>query len=443
MSRALLCFAVPRFRFRATPRETASGPRRNGGLVCLLLTALWVPSVAGKDPVAAVPFALRTASGKVFKGRLQKIDDDWTVRLRSAKAKSVPGTEIISLRRLGVALPRYPRGEQVILANGGRLPGTLEKVADDRVHLRPGFPLRTEKEGPLRLPLSAVAVLWQAAPDGDSRPDLLLRKLARGRRARDLLLLRNGDRLEGTLLGMDRDNFRLETEGKKTVTVGRSRVAALAFNTELLSRARPRGVYAQLVLTTGCRLVLASARVIDNGRTLRGKLPTGGSVDLPLAKVVALDYRQGCAVYLSDLKQTSYKHTPYSLLKWPYVTDGSVADRDLRLGGSTYDKGLGMHSRSLLTYDLKKGYWRFEALVGLDADTGRRGRARVKVLLDGKSADIGWKKELTAKDGPRRISLDVRGKRQLTLVVDFGRFGDVQGHVNWADALLVKRETDE
>jgi hypothetical protein len=32
----------------------------------------------------------------------------------------------------------------------------------------------------------------------------------------------------------------------------------------------------------------------------------------------------------------------------------------------------------------------------------------------------------------------VRGGRELTLAVLFGRFGDVQAHVNWADARLIK-----
>jgi len=60
------------------------------------------------------------------------------------------------------------------------------------------------------------------------------------------------------------------------------------------------------------------------------------------------------------------------------------------------------------------------------------------VLVDGQARDIGWDRELTARDEPLRVRIDVRGARALTLAVLCGRFGDVQAHVNWADARLIK-----
>ena len=97
-----------------------------------------------------------------------------------------------------------------------------------------------------------------------------------------------------------------------------------------------------------------------------------------------------------------------------------------------------MHAEARLTYDLGGHYRRFEAVVGLDARTGKRGRVRVEVLVDGKARDLGRPGELTEADGPLRVRLNVRGARELTLAVRFGRRGDVQAHVNWADARLVK-----
>jgi hypothetical protein len=62
----------------------------------------------------------------------------------------------------------------------------------------------------------------------------------------------------------------------------------------------------------------------------------------------------------------------------------------------------------------------------------------IRVLVDGKEKDIGWKKELTVSDGPLAVRVDVAKGRELTLEVLFGSLGDVQAHVNWADARLVK-----
>jgi hypothetical protein len=190
------------------------------------------------------------------------------------------------------------------------------------------------------------------------------------------------------------------------------------------------------VLTDGSRLSLSAAR--QEGKVLSGQTLIGVPVRIPIIELVSLDMRQGRAVYLSDLKPRQYDYTSYLGVKYPFVGDGSVAGRELRLAGSTYDKGLGLHSQGALTYDLGKGYRRFQAIVGLDDQTGRCGSVRIKVLVDGKPHDLGWDKELTLADGPRLVDLDVQGAKVLTLVVEFGRSGDVQDHVNWADARLIR-----
>ena len=71
------------------------------------------------------------------------------------------------------------------------------------------------------------------------------------------------------------------------------------------------------------------------------------------------------------------------------MRDGSAAGLDLRLAGSTYDKGIGLHSHSRLSYAVPRDCRRFEALVGLDDRAGRRGSGRIRVLADGKPLDLG------------------------------------------------------
>jgi hypothetical protein len=170
---------------------------------------------------------------------------------------------------------------------------------------------------------------------------------------------------------------------------------------------------------------------------LSGKTLFGEQIEVAVDQVAALDVRQGAAVYLSDLEPRRYQHTPFLGVAWPYTKDGSVAGRELGWGG-TFDKGLGMHAESRITYELGGHYRRFEAVVGLDEYTGRRGRVRLQVLVDGQAQDIGWSGELSARDQPLRLRIDVRGGRELTLAVLCGRFGDVQAHVNWADARLIR-----
>jgi hypothetical protein len=410
-------------------------------VIFLVPVLCWV-AAAPADEAKPPLFEVAAADGARGAGPLLELGEDWSVRLGGDRPPRVRGSDVLSLRRAGLPLPAPPRGEQVVFVNGDRVPADTSKpesaptIADDRLLFRPKAPLRLAEDKGLSLPLSVLALLWLAPPDGTDNADLLLRRLAAEQRKSDVVLLRNGDVVQGTLTALDGKTCRVEVE-KKEVQVSRAEVAVIAFNTELASRSRPEGAYGHLVLADGCRLALASAR-LEGGKTLRGKTLGGAEVEVPLGQVAALDLYQGRAVYLSDLKPSSYRHTRFLGLDWPYVPDGSVAGRELRLGGSAYDKGVGMHSASRLTYDLGGKYRRFEALVGLDDQTGRRGRVNVQVLVDDNPQDLGWDKELTARDKPLRIRVDVTKAKRLTLVVGFGRFGDVQGHVDWADARLIK-----
>jgi hypothetical protein len=280
-----------------------------------------------------------------------------------------------------------------------------------------------------------VAIVWLAAPDGERHPDKLRRDLASGQRTRDRVLLRNGDSLEGTLASMNEQNVQLEID-KRKLDVRVEKIAAIAMSTELSSRRRPKGPYARLVLANGCRLSLTSATCYDH--ELRCKSLFGADIRVAAADIVALTLLQGRAVYLSDLKPSKIEQMPYLDAAAMPVRDGSVKGRDLRIAGGTFDKGVGMHSASRMTYDLAGGYKRFEALVGMDDATGRDGSVRVQVLVDGKPQKLGREGDLTHRKGPLAVRIDVTRAKQLTLVVDFGERGDVQDDVDWAEARLIK-----
>jgi hypothetical protein len=106
-------------------------------------------------------------------------------------------------------------------------------------------------------------------------------------------------------------------------------------------------------------------------------------------------------------------------------------------GEFTAEKGLGTHPRTVLTYTLPGKFTRFEALVGLDAASGKRGRADLRILLDGKEVDLPALKSLVSGTAVA-VRVDVRGVKELMLQIDFGPNGDVQADVNWGEALLIK-----
>jgi hypothetical protein len=288
--------------------------------------------------------------------------------------------------------------------------------------------------------LDAVAVLWLADPANVEDPPRFRRQLLARKRTRDVAYLRNGDILEGTITGLDATDragagLHIETDNGP-VTVQRGRVAVLALSTELLRPALARGVYGRVVLTDGSRVSLATATA-DLG-VLTGTTLFDNPVRLSLVQVVAVNLVQGRATYLSDLPPTSFHHDPFLGLSFPLVRDGSAAGGDLRIGGDTFDRGLGLHSRSTVVYALEGQYRRFQAVVGLDARSGRQGHVTFRVWNDGREADLGWGPGVAAADGARPVDLDVSGVMELKLQVDFGRGGDVQDYLNLGDARLIR-----
>jgi hypothetical protein len=384
-------------------------------LCCVLLLS------PGAEPV----FSVQTANA-VARGPLVKLAADWSITLEGHKPFA--GADLISLRRTAVPLPPRARGPHVRLMNGDVLAGEAAALANDRLRLR--FARRE-----LALPLTALAALWLDQPDRE-QAERIQRLLAEPRN-RDTVWLKNGDALDGTVLRLDSDFLTIDVGGK-AVKVERGKLAVLGFNSELARLYQPKQAFGRLTLADGSRISLVSAQA--DRQTLAGKAVFGDRIELPLDQAVALDLHHGRAVYLSDLKPKAYEEQPYFAgSRWPYRLDRSVAGNDLNLGGDSYDKGIGMHSASRLTYALDGGYRRFEAVVGLDEATGKQGRAKVLVLVDGKARDLGWNGDLTGGAAARQITLDVTGAKELTLVVEFGADGlDVQDHVNWANARLVR-----
>ena len=387
------------------------------------------------DEPAAPVFRLETADGPALSGRLERLDAGWSVRIGG---KQADGGDVLALRREGTPPPDFPGGEQLLFVNGDRLAGHVTALEGERLQARlPAL----GGDHPAALPLSALSVIWLAAPDGADDPALLRRRLATGRRDRDTVLLRNGDVLEGVLNGLDEKAVQIEVD-RKPESVARAKVAAVALSSDLAASLRPRGVYGRLVLADGSRVSLKSAACAD-GAVLTGTTLFDAPARVRVAEVISLALDQGRAVYLSDLEPRRFEQTPYLDLTWPLVKDGSAGGGDLRLGGGTYDKGLGMHSAARVRYDLGGRYRRFEALVGLDDQAGddqagRQGSVRVRVLVDGRERPTGWDRALGARDGPVPLRVDVAGGRELTLVVDFGDRGGVQDRLDWADARLIK-----
>jgi hypothetical protein len=404
-----------------------------GAVLSLLLSLLPPPPGAAAEPL----FAARTAAGKEVRGPLRRLAPDWTVELGKGVRHKVAGAELLGLRQAATDLPGWGGGaEQLVLTNGDRVPVRDLRLGDEKLFFR------NKDLGPneASLPVAVVRMIWRLPPDGVADAETFRRALLLGKRSQDRVLLRNGDTLQGTLSGLGAGTLAVEA-GKKAVKARWEQVAVVAFNTELLERLPAKGPHARVVLTPapgspGGRLTLTSATC--DGQTFRGKTAFGALLRVPVGRVAALEVLGGKALPLAEQAPAKYTYFPYLDEKWSWSAGANVLGRALRVGGSVYDDGVGMHASSALSYALDGGCRRFEATAGLDDRDGRRGRVRLRVLVDGKPADLGNGGLLTHAGGPRSVRVDVRGAKTLTLEVVAAEDGPVQGVVNWVDARLVK-----
>ena len=417
--------------------DISSGGLRPPLAVALALV-LCAPLARADD--APPSFVVRTADGQSAEGRLRQLGPDWSVRVGDAV---LDGRGVLTVRRAGRPLPPPSAEVQLLLAGGDSVPVVKDAkegphLVGDRVHFK--CPCLAGGQD-VSVPLSAVSAVCFCGTAGE-QPERLRRRLAQETRKRDVVLLRNGDVLEGALTALDATGVTIEVD-QRPVTVDVNRTAAVALSSDLTEAPKPQGVYARLILDApgetedGARLSLAAARCAD-GETLTGETLSGAALSVPLAKVAALDLFGGRAVYLSELKPSGYEYVPYLDERWDWSRDAGLTGLDLRLSGSTYDRGVGLHSHSRLSFAVPKDCRTFEALVGLDDRTGRDGSVRVRVLADGKPLDLGDDREVTAAAAPLPVRVDVAGAKELTLEVDFGKGGPVRDHVDWVDARFVK-----
>jgi hypothetical protein len=396
---------------------------------------LLAPAARPAEDTRPPAFTVRSAGGKSLMGPLKELAADWSVTVGSSR---VAGADLLTLRRAG-PLPPMPADEHLILNNGDRVPFKTLRLEGEKLLFRNGV-LNDGKD--VAIPLGAVSLIWLTAPASVDTAERFRREVLAGPRKRDVVVLRNGDRLEGILNKVEPDRLEVEVD-RKPVSVKMPQVAVVALSTELADRTRPKGIQGRLVLggtdaTAGARLTLSEAACRD-GETLTGKTAWGAALKVPLTRVAALDLAGGRALYLSELEPKTYEFTPFlgsDGPRWPLGRDATADGHDLRLGGSVCDKGLGLHAQARVTYELPAGCTRFEARVGLDDRRGRRGSARIAVLVDGKAVKL-ERDELTASRGLVSLSIPLAGAKTLTLAVDFGARGDVQAVVDWADARLV------
>ena len=100
-----------------------------------------------------------------------------------------------------------------------------------------------------------------------------------------------------------------------------------------------------------------------------------------------------------------------------------------------YDRGLAIHSRSQLVYRLTEPYRKLTAVVGIDSRL--QGRGNLVLVIEGDDKEL-FRRDISGKDAPLPLDLNIEGVRRLKILVDFGESLDVADHLNLCNARIIK-----
>ncbi|NME70136.1 NPCBM/NEW2 domain-containing protein [Flammeovirga aprica] len=120
---------------------------------------------------------------------------------------------------------------------------------------------------------------------------------------------------------------------------------------------------------------------------------------------------------------------------WRVMNDKSVSGAKLMIKGKSFEKGLGVHADSKITFDVTPDYKLFHVVPG--ADDAHHGTIEMKIMVDDKEVYNSGKINSERQKSPESVTVDLAGVKKLTLVVEQAEDDKGGDHADWADAYFI------
>ena len=234
----------------------------------------------------------------------------------------------------------------------------------------------------------------------------------------------------------DSVKFTLEATGKE-VTVKLPRVAGMIFNQIPTGTVAP--AICKVVDSDGNVFVAKSVARSDTGYTVT----TVSDVKAELAEnaISKFDFAAGSVKYLSDLDPASLEESGTD--PEHYQKDRNLDRGPIRLRADPADaktnqfaKGLTLHAKTLIAYELKGQYKVFKGIAGADASVETESAIRL-TIDDG--TQVLYKGVIKKGDKPVDLNLNVQNVDRLRILVESdGGVLDLGNQLSIADARVLK-----
>ncbi len=347
---------------------------------------------------------------------------------QNGKLNTLPTREVVLLSSDKKIAP--PVGWKLRLRNGDLVYGEPVAMSGQSITFK------TPDLGNVNLPLRSVAELSAAS----ARPT----RGSAGDAQHDFIKLKTGDTIEGILSSFAPGKLQIAVGADNTQTdIELARVDHISFGGVAAPRTVPP-LSARFTFITGTILTIPLEKPENFSWSISNVTfadPAGGDPHKTIAdKLVSVEVLGGRIVFLSDIDPAKDEQSTYLGAKYPTQVNANVVGGPLRVGGTTYARGLGVHTQSTLSYDLDGT---FEALTfrpAIDDAAAPQGEANLSVSLDGK---VVWhldnlKPVAPHGAAPDVVTLPINGVRKLELHAESPGKMDVLGRVDWLNIALTR-----
>ncbi|HUG19867.1 MAG TPA: NPCBM/NEW2 domain-containing protein [Planctomycetaceae bacterium] len=402
-------------------------------MACLLsrliaiLCLFWSDNARGADP-----FEILNRGGiRTPAAVLQELGPEFFRYRTDERDRELATSDLVGFQRVLETKPRSTGGAMLRLVNGDILLGQIAALGDSRLDwiLCPEDRAAATR---VTIPLEYVLGVSFGLSPPDAMKSLVLRGSQKGA---DRLKLSNGDELTGDLSELSLEQLSLETE-TGTTTIPLKTVRTILFNEELTESPDRSPERTLVMLEPGTRITLTDFQISRNS-TVSGTTVFGASLELALSQLNAAVLLNSSVQPLSEREPESVEYRSFLSTIPSLRKNSGVRGGPLQIGHRSYLTGLGMQSRTEMSWKIAPSDEFLIADIGLDIEAEQRGSLRFRILLDGEQ--VFESSELTGGDPPQTIRLDLREKRMLTLIADFGKDGDVLDLGVWGNALILSQ----
>ena len=387
----------------------------------------------------------RPIRGAVIRGELRSLNGASVVLERPSEgAQTLPTRDLLGLQFVrGDARAPESRSEgnevRVELEGGDRITGPIAGGAGDQLRITIGgrpIPIKVDAIRKLVFPERVPRGFVESAPPANT--DRLYKRNATTPDGEPVL-----EPVNGTVISFQDTGVEFEGVFGKSVFPW-DRIAILIVS-PIGDKANPKKAEppdAIVALVPDGRLRVRLGSVADGA--LQADSPALGALAIPLRAIRGIRFRGDRFVEVSELDPAEVVEQPYfggdGAPHFSWRRDRSVTGGPMRVAGSTFDSGLGVHSKCVLHYDVGGKFAAFRAKVGIDDETldlPRKGSVVFRVAADGKKL---WESGIV-RSGERAVEvpeLDLRGVRRLSLEVDYADGFDIADRADWCEPVLLR-----